>query len=323
MPMDEEIRDGILDVLRHLLAPGIGASLAVMLAVRGLGERWTALAAALALAAGVLAANYFRQTIDFAIEPDRPLRIAELRQVLGWSLESKPIMESEDETSALDEPPPVRFAHYWLPWLALFALIAELLIRCCWLPSGAAWTLRAVISLFAGRLLTPALTRVEAPWVAWALGITIVAEWAILIALSRQWRDGTAPAALALCLIAVSALMMEAHSLKLIDLALYAAAGLAGPALVAWRWPGDTGPALAASAVYLPGLLLTGHQETFSDVPWQSFLLMALAPVALAPMLVPFLVRQTGWKRWLPAFTLIMIPLIVAALLASKAQKIG
>jgi hypothetical protein len=102
-------------------------------------------------------------------------------------------------------------------------------------------------------------------------------------------------------------------------MALLGFAALLGPALVAWVWPGDTGGAFAAVVVFLPGLLLTGQQETFSEVPLTSFLLAGLAPLALVPMLLPFLARCQRWARWLLGLILPLIPATLAVVLAMQA----
>ena len=62
----------------------------------------------------------------------------------------------------------------------------------------------------------------------------------------------------------------------------------------------------------LPGLMLVGHQDTFSEVPIASFATIALAPLTLAPLLLPN-VRRSHWG----------LPLSVGLLLAMLALGIG
>src|SRR5437879_4635184 len=90
--------DQTWDVLRLVLAPALGASLVLMLVVRLLGrERLTPLAAALAVAVGVLAANYFKESLPFQYDNNRPLTADDLRTVLDWSLEGKPQPPLQEE----------------------------------------------------------------------------------------------------------------------------------------------------------------------------------------------------------------------------------
>lgn len=313
----------IWDALRLLIAPALGMSLFVMFVGRYLAPgRLSILVPALALAAGVIAGNYFREAMTWQIDSDRPLNERDMRTALGWSLEGKPAVEPSDAESDLKKDeltiPPAR---YWLPWLAGLAILIDMLV--CVLPASPSlgWVLRTMAALLAGRLLTPADLRVDSPWVSWALGLSIVVEWAILQFLARLWKDGTVAAALSLCLAAAGVIILHAHSARLTDMALLFAVALLAIALMAWRRPVDTSAALSAAAVFLPGLLLNAQQETFSDVPWRSFLLAALAPVALLPMLHSSLARQTRLNRWFLAIILPLIPAAYAVFLAAQAEK--
>lgn len=307
----------VWDLLRLLLAPVAGVSLVLMLAVRCLGgERLAPLAAAAAVAAGVLVGNYFREAMLWRIDSDRPLNCRDLRTALGWSLESKPVTEG-DEGESLPVPP----ARYWLPWLAGLALVIDLLARVPGVPVTLGWVARTLLAMLAGRLLTPPDLRVDLPWASWALGGTILLEWAVLTALTKKWKDGTVATVVAVCFAAAGVVLLHAHSARLTDMALLLFTALAGPALVAWIWRGDTGGAMPAIAVFLPALMLAGQQETFSDVPDVSFLLLGLAPLALAPALLPVLVRQERGRRWLLA-ALPLIPATVAVVLAVRAESL-
>jgi hypothetical protein len=322
----------VWDMLRLLLAPTLAASLLVMLALRVLGrERFAPLAAAVAIAAGVFAGNHFKETIEWQLQKGRPLTVDDLRTVLGWSLESKP-----SPTGAL--APPMVAARYWLPWLGGLAMLVELLVGLPRVPVGLGWVLRALVAMFAGRLLTPESFRHEMPpdpdllhliplqtaATPWLLGLAILLEWAILIGLSRKWQDGTPPGAMALCFAAAGFVLLLHHCGSCMDVAMLCCMALLGPALVAWKWPSLTGPALAAAAVALPGLMLTGLHDnaTSSKVPVRSFLLVALAPLALAPLALPFLARQRGWKASLAGLILPLIPAALAVFFAFQYESL-
>src|SRR5713226_2557157 len=92
----------VWDMLRLLLAPTLAASLIMMLALRVLGrERLAPLAAAVAVAAGVFAGIHFNESIEWQVQKGRPLTVADLRTLLGWSLESRP------STTSAEAPPVV------------------------------------------------------------------------------------------------------------------------------------------------------------------------------------------------------------------------
>jgi hypothetical protein len=314
----------VWDAIRLLIVPAFATSLLLMLLGRRFsGERSAVIAPALALAAGVLAGNCLREAMPWRIDSDHPLNEHELRTVLGWSLEGKPAVEPSAADPEREEPPeqpPVPPARYWLPWLAGLALLIDLLARLV-SPSGG-WAARTAVALLAGRLLTPADLRIDAPWASWTLGLAILWEWAILRSLARLWRDGSVPAALSLCFAAAGLIILHAHSARLTDMALLFSVPLFAIALVAWIWPVDTGGALSAAAVFLPGLLLNAQQETFSQAPWRSFLFAALAPIALLPLLYPKLARLTGWKRWALAIILPAIPATWGLILAAQAEQL-
>jgi hypothetical protein len=183
------------------------------------------------------------------------------------------------------------------------------------------------MTLFAARLLTPAHTRIEIPWASWSLGLAMILEWAVLVKLTERWKDGVVALGLAFCFAAASMVLLQAASARLSEMALFCFAALLGPALVSWRLPGDTGGAMGAVAVLLPGLMLVGQQETFAPIPWYSFALAGLAPLALAPLLLPFVSRrldqQHGWKRCLLALGLPAIPTTAAVILALLATGGG
>jgi hypothetical protein len=91
---------------------------------------------------------------------------------------------------------------------------------------------------------------------------------------------------------------------------------------VAARQQADAGTAAPAVAVLLPGLLLTGQNTTFSEVPLTSFLLVALAPLALLPTLLPPFRRWEGIGLRILQLTLILAPLVVAVVLAMQAESL-
>src|SRR5207249_2402998 len=164
------------DVLRLVLAPALGASLAVMLAIRWLGgERLAPVGAALAMAAGVFAGNYVysQGSIEWQPDKNRHLTLHDLGTILRWSLEKKEPPEDEQD-------PPSRWVpRHWLPWLAVLAMLVELVVGLPHFPSNAGWIARTLVAALAGRLLTPLGLREEAPEVPWLIAAAIALEWAV------------------------------------------------------------------------------------------------------------------------------------------------
>lgn len=94
--------------------------------------------------------------------------------------------------------------------------------------------------------------------------------------------------------LAAGAVLLHAHTARMTDLATFVAGGCLGVAVAA-RWAGaDLRGIAPVAAVALPGLLLDGQQSTYSEVPWYSFALVALAPLAPAPLVL----LPERYRRW-------------------------
>lgn len=309
----------------QLFAPALVVSLLVMFVVRSLGgPRITPLASALALAAGILTANHFRDAMPLRFDDDRAFAWSDFRKALGWSLEGRPAtpkLESQEGDEQQEDDLRVPPSRYWLPWMAFFSAAVGLLCRLPFVPSRAVLVIWTVTALFAARLLTPAFLRMDAPWLSWALGLVILLESAVLSELTRRWHDCTVAAGLAICFGAASMVLLQAHSARMMEMAMFFVPAFISIILVAWKLRGDIGGAVPAAAVFLPSVLLIGKQETFSEVPMSAFLLSALAPLALAPMVLPALLKLDGWKRWLPAIVLPAIPAAIAVILAMQVES--
>ncbi|HEY8504471.1 MAG TPA: hypothetical protein VIL46_07805, partial [Gemmataceae bacterium] len=111
-----------------------------------------------------------------------------------------------------------------------------------------------------------------------------------------------------------------AHTARLSDVAVLGAAALAGIALVAVFPKSDTGGAVGPAVVLLAGLMLSGRYETFSGVPRSSFLLVALAPLALLPLLV--IRRLKPAASLLAQFGLVLVPVVIAVVLAMQSESL-
>lgn len=210
----------------------------------------------------------------------------------------------------------------WLTWAALAALVAGLLARLPRLPQALVWLLRAGAANLAAGMLVSADLRAAAWWAVPAFAALVLAEWALLEELARRPSGGGVPLGLSFTCLAATAVIIHAHSARLADGATVLAAALGGLAIAAWLFQADAGGAMPAVAVLLPGLLLNGQTETFSEVPWVCFVLVALAPMVLAPTLLPYLNRWPALRLRLLQLGLLMIPLIVAVALAMQAEAL-
>jgi hypothetical protein len=284
----------ILVTLQLVVLPAALAAAAVfaVILLAG-GSRWAAPGAALALAAGTIIGNWYQQE-----EPALP-----------WLPKGLP-----------GNPEVARW--HWLLWLGLAALVLGVLLRLPQVPALVRWLVMAAAAGFATWLLVPPDLlpedlREKAAWLVAACAAVVFVEWALLEHLGERSPGGGIPLGLALTFFAAAAVLIYADTARFMDVALILGASLFGIAVAA-RQQADAGAVAPGVAVLLPGLLLNGKYTTFSEVPLTSFLLVALAPLALLPTLLPPFHRWEGIRRILLQLTFILIPLIVAVVLAMQ-----
>lgn len=268
-------------VLNDVLPPFAAAAVVFAVVVGVFGRRLAGVGAVLALAAGWAAGNA-------------------RGEVVPWVPDGKRVE--------------------WVPWLAAAAAAAGLLTRVPRLPAGVGWAVWSAVAAFAAVKLVPA-EYVTGRW--WAVPAFVLLNAAVgfgLAALSRRDPGAGVPVFAAVALFAASGVLIHAHSARLMESATIAGAALFGIAAVALFGKADAGAAMPAVAVFLSGLLLIGHYETYSEVPAVSFALPAVAPLAAAAVLVPPLTRLGGLRLRLLQFTLVLVPLAVALWRAEAAE---
>jgi hypothetical protein len=274
----------VLPVLRNAVLPPLTIAAGVLAVVLGVGgRRFAAAGAALALAAGVAAGNHFQEAM--------PLK-------------------------------PEKAAWHWLPWVALEALLIGLLTRRPEVPAVLGWLLRATTAAGAALLLMPEAFRAEAWWHLWAFAAVVLILWGLLEYAADHPPGGALPLGLALAFLGSATILLHAHSARLADIAVMTASGLSGIAVIAWWAKTGISGAMPAAAVLLPGVLLAGYTETFSDVPWTSFLVAGAAPLVLLPTLLPPLSRWSGWRLRLVQLGLLLVPVVYAVTRAMQAESI-
>jgi hypothetical protein len=292
----------VLDALQNVALPAFAAAgvLAALVALVA-GPRGATIAAALGVAAGLAAANHFRNIVPWV--PDDGAH--------RW--------------------------HYVL-WVTAAALLVEAVTWMPRVPRDLAWILWAGVAAAAAAMTLPAPIR-DAHW--WALPAFVwlnLALWGGLGHLSRRDPGGGPAVGLALAFLGVAAVAAHAASLSMIDLATAAAFALLGVALAAWWRKVDVAGAVPAAAILLPAILLTTYQGERAVlailmegdpegaappfVPWDAYALLAVSPLAMALTLLPPLNRLQG--RWLRVVQigLAAVPVVVAVVRTMRAVEI-
>jgi len=217
---------------------------------------------------------------------------------------------------------PERFGWNWLFIAAALAMVVELAARGGDVSSVACWVMRALMSGHAAWLLVPTSIRDETVWSVPLFTFVVLIEWDLLERAASQSPGGLYPFAVALVPFGAAAVLIHAHSARLTDVATIISAALLGIAVVAWLQASVISAAMPAVAVVLPGLLLSGYHETYSQVPWQCFTLVALAPIALVLSVVPPMSRLSPFGRRAASVALLMLPVIIAVAWTMSAEPL-
>jgi hypothetical protein len=232
----------------------------------------------------------------------------------------------------------------WLPRAALVLLIVGLISR--WLglasrrvQSDRAWwganvlvwgpRATAVVVVSAWLVLGKAAEAEEWAGLRWELAAAMLLVWVFADGFARGGFSAEVSAYLGACLFAGSVIVLYAHSSKPTEIATLVGSALFGIAAVtALAKPGPpdakvhaTG-AIPSAVAFLPGLLLGGRPSLAEHkVPDICFWLVALAPLALAPFLIPRIARQNRWLLLGLRLLLVLAPLVAAVVLAGQHEK--
>ena len=122
--------------------------------------------------------------------------------------------------------------------------------------------------------------------------------------------------------LAAATVLIHAHSARFCDMAVLLTATFAGVALVAAVRKLDVAAMLAGPAVFIPALMLNGATNTFSDVPWASFILIALVPCLLSGLCFPPIRHRFGRALIAAAAVAVLVPCAVAVVLALRAETL-
>lgn len=152
--------------------------------------------------------------------------------------------------------------------------------------------------------------------------LVVFIEWEVLQRLAKIRPGGAVPLATALAFLGAATVLIHAHSARMTDIATVCAMALVGLAIVAWPMRTDVGAVMPAAAVMLPGLLLGGYYETYSQVPWLSFALVGIAPLFLLLYLASPLVRLAAPLGTIVLMIILLAPMAVAVGLAMHAEPL-
>jgi hypothetical protein len=154
----------------------------------------------------------------------------------------------------------------------------------------------------------------------WFIGATALfaGVWLVIQQRAADHKPpGVAIAALSIGLAAAtSLLMLLLNSARLADLALLPASALVAVAATSWFCKIEATSLLPLAAVYWPSqILATADYHDYEYLPLASYFLLAVAPLCLAPMLLPQAQRLPVWSRNLVDLALLAAPLVVAVFL--------
>jgi hypothetical protein len=314
----------VLVTLQADVLPAAGGAAAVMCLFLLFGRWAAALGSAAAVAVGFVCANY---TFD----------------KLSWEGTWRLVPWKPDDPAK---------PWYWLPRAALALMIVGLLSRWVgliaarylperrwWIANGLVWLPRvAATAAVAGWLLSDRYTDGRT-WLLPALVAAIVVEWVVLDSIARAGASAQVAAYLGLALVGAAVVLLHARWAGGMELGLVAGFALLGvalavgavtaaepaPEVLPWERPPTptaASGAIPAGVVFLLGLAIPGRLSNDSTVPLQSFWLIALAPLALAPFLIPALCPKNGWFVRIARLVLVLAPVVAAVVLADQHARL-
>ncbi len=308
----------VLDALSHAVLPGAGGAALVACAVLLLGRWAGALGTAAAVAVGFMWGN-------FALDPNKPDRPtwATTARLIPWSPEA--------------EAP----GYMWLARAALVLVIAGLVSRWLGLLAGRlfperfrlaanvfVWAPRAgaVFAVSAWMVLGKAAEGPEWATLRWQLAAVMFLVWVAADGVARAGHGAEVAALLGACLFAGGTILLYTHNARFMELAVLAGSALFGVAAATAargeRFASAASGAIPLAVAFLPGLVLgTRPSHDAHKVPVACFWLVTLAPVLLAPFVVPRIARQNRWLLLAGRVILVLVPLVVAVVLAGQHEQ--
>lgn len=187
-------------------------------------------------------------------------------------------------------------------------------------PRFVKWAAIALSAAFGAWLATPSEIMSKAVWALGLLVLITLLNKRLLRAACRFPFRFPAPLLAALIWSGSSTMVaLLSHSAKFADLAMLNFFALAGAGLVLAIHKIPPTSLLTGPCFFIPALMLSDQQNTFSEIPIASFILIAAAPLSLVFIRIP---KVRAWFETRPValLTLVSIPCFVAVGLAMRAE---
>ncbi len=298
----------VQEMLLKLVLPSFAAAAGLFAVICVLTRRRSLrmIGGAAAVVAGLAAGNHFRELLTW------------------WPLDPAALAAAEDDVSRVS---------WWQVergWTAL--LPATALAMCGGVAAtflsvrtqrGMGLAIRLITACLCALWVTDAMEPASLPVTFAVIFAGIVLNWEAGLQLDRI---GTARVALPLVAMiwggAAATVLIFAHSARFCDLAVLMTSAFLGATLIAAVWGQNAAVLFSAPAVFIPGLMLGGAVNTFSEVPPMAFGLVAFTPCVLWLVLLPRLRRWPLRFQAAAAVLAVTIPCAAASFMAARNESL-
>ena len=323
----------VLEALQLTVLPGAGGAALVLGAFLLLGRWAGALGSAAAVAVGFVWGNFTLAKLNGA-----PPTWANTWRLIPWAPDADAAGYQWLARSALVLVV-VGLVSRWLGMLAA-RMLPE---RSWWGANVFVWAPRvSAVLLVSGWLVRGQAAQAEEwAFLRWQLVLAMIVAWVALDGIARNGASAQVALYAGAILLTGGVMMLYTHNARFMELAVLVGSALFGVAVAnALVEPDmnqekpDTSGAIPAVVAFLPGLLL-GARPSMADhhVPVMCFWLVALAPAGLLLFLLPAVARKSDWQMggvrksdWQLAIgraILVLLPLVVAVVLAAKHETLA
>jgi hypothetical protein len=313
----------VLDQLQHAVLPGAGGAALVMCLFLLLGRWAGAGGSAAAVAFGFMWGNFTLAQLAGTESPTW----ANTARLIPWAPDA-------------DAP-----GYKWLARAGMYLVLVGLASR--WLGLLAARALPERVWLLANVVVwvpRVAAVIVVSAWLAlgkaaeaeqwanlrWHLAGAMLVVWVALDGVARNGASAQVSGYASAALMTAGAILLYTHNARFMEIAVVLGSALFGVSVAngllkpdADGRKADASGAMPAVVAFLPGLILgTRPSMDAHNVPAACFWLVALAPAALLPFLLPPVARKAGW--WVPAVraALVLAPLVAAVAVAARHETL-